>query len=37
MNKDLLQNIVDIFGKKQIYYKIPDYQREYELRDNDVN
>lgn len=36
MNNDLVQNIVDIFGNKQIYYNIPDYQRGYEWRDNDV-
>lgn len=34
MNNDLVQNIVDIFGNKQ--YNIPDYQRGYEWRDNDV-
>ncbi len=28
MNNDLVQNIVDIFGNKQIYYNIPDYQRD---------
>ena len=36
MYNDLVQNIVDIFGNKQIYYNIPDYQRGYEWRDHDV-